>query len=506
METYKYNTAYNDLSADTVYDAATNKPFSSAQEFLNAGGDWNTIQTRQAPTDSFYKYADNPTVYRGSDNYAFTSEQDFLSKGGDWNAIQVRPTVPVNATPTTQTTSNTLTTQPKTQFDLNSSIQRNQTMMQNYFSSLGYTTGPDGKMTYTASPEQAAAQKQYNDLQGQYDRLNLQATNIGMSTQAGMNAIEDKPIPGVFITGQQAALQRQANDQLRTVAYQQQAVGVNLNAVARNLESITANRAQLSKAYEMALSFGREDISVAMQLQQIQRQEAMAAKEMALQYGVTKPYYNIGGTVYRTSDGYAFTSEQDFLQKAGIPVGQAEGAGQIQLINPAAMQTQELVGQLMGEYWDAGILPTDSLETAKAKIQANSTIWKTAMAEAQSSIAARRSSGPSATTVRSKEESRVKQIISLHPGEWGHAADQIDAEFGPGTATKYDDLLKAEYSDASNASAKETAAASTVLNTRWWVDTYKVDEDTARSYVSLVKPWVDAGFTVNQIIKMMTEE
>jgi len=45
----------------------------------------------------------------------------------------------------------------------------------------------------------------------------------------------------------------------------------------------------------------------------------------------------------------------------------------------------------------------------------------------------------------SKEFTRVKQIVAMHPGEWGHAADQIDREFGVGTATKYDDYLKSVY-------------------------------------------------------------
>lgn len=54
----------------------------------------------------------------------------------------------------------------------------------------------------------------------------------------------------------------------------------------------------------------------------------------------------------------------------------------------------------------------------------------------------------STTTTNSKELDRVKEIIASHPGEWGNAADQIDAEFGKGTATKYDDLLKSVYQNA----------------------------------------------------------
>ncbi len=48
-------------------------------------------------------------------------------------------------------------------------------------------------------------------------------------------------------------------------------------------------------------------------------------------------------------------------------------------------------------------------------------------------------------TTDTQEFTRVKQIVASHPGEWGNAADQIDREFGQGTATKYDDYLKSVY-------------------------------------------------------------
>ncbi len=43
------------------------------------------------------------------------------------------------------------------------------------------------------------------------------------------------------------------------------------------------------------------------------------------------------------------------------------------------------------------------------------------------------------------QETDVKNIIAANPNEWGHAADAIDAKYGPGTATKYDSLLKQAY-------------------------------------------------------------
>lgn len=56
-------------------------------------------------------------------------------------------------------------------------------------------------------------------------------------------------------------------------------------------------------------------------------------------------------------------------------------------------------------------------------------------------------------SLTSKQVTRVNEIIKANPGEYGHAADQIDAEFGAGTAQKADTLLKSAYmipSDALN--------------------------------------------------------
>jgi hypothetical protein len=51
----------------------------------------------------------------------------------------------------------------------------------------------------------------------------------------------------------------------------------------------------------------------------------------------------------------------------------------------------------------------------------------------------------------SKEFTTVKQIVAKHPGEWGNAAKEIDATLGAGTATKYDDYLKGNYSGKKSA-------------------------------------------------------
>lgn len=52
---------------------------------------------------------------------------------------------------------------------------------------------------------------------------------------------------------------------------------------------------------------------------------------------------------------------------------------------------------------------------------------------------------PRGTQYPTPTTSAIKSIIAAHPNEWGHAADAIDAKYGAGTATKYNDLLTATY-------------------------------------------------------------
>jgi hypothetical protein len=60
---------------------------------------------------------------------------------------------------------------------------------------------------------------------------------------------------------------------------------------------------------------------------------------------------------------------------------------------------------------------------------------------------------PNTSGLSSKEIIGIKKIIAAHPGQYGHAAEAIDAQYGKGTATKADDLLKSTYLIPSDAAA-----------------------------------------------------
>lgn len=99
---------------------------------------------------------------------------------------------------------------------------------------------------------------------------------------------------------------------------------------------------------------------------------------------------------------------------------------------------------LMLNYSKAGITIDDTVEEATAKASAWTGVQPTEMEEWKEKELFKKGLEPAGVS-ESKEFTRVKQIISQHPNEWGHAADQIDREFGKGTATKYDDYLKDVY-------------------------------------------------------------
>jgi hypothetical protein len=52
--------------------------------------------------------------------------------------------------------------------------------------------------------------------------------------------------------------------------------------------------------------------------------------------------------------------------------------------------------------------------------------------------------------VSASTDAGVRAIIAANPGQYGHAADAIDAKYGAGTATQYDSQLKAVYNSGQN--------------------------------------------------------
>lgn len=347
------------------------------------------------------------------------------------------PTTPIKVNPSVTVDTNQLSQTPKTSFDIQSLLTQNQNNYQNYLAN------------------QQQYQKQYVDmlkpsdnitnLQKQLQDLRNQSLNVNLASQAGIQKTGQKVIPMNFIVGQQQNIMQQANLQLQSLAAQQA-------PLVDQLTLAQQARTEGLKSLETLMSFGKDNYQTAQEqmdfvmglqkyqkeLDQIDKQEQQAAKEFAMQNSVASPFYTVDGkTVYETSSGQ-YVDEKTFFEKnpqfngswAGVPTDF------IQKITPKPDYSGLPASAAEYEY-----AKTQGFTGSYADYQNEDTNRKIRVNRASSTNNGDPDTGHGST----KEMARVKAIIASHPNEWGNAADQIDREFGQGTATYYDDLLTGTY-------------------------------------------------------------
>jgi hypothetical protein len=249
---------------------------------------------------------------------------------------------------------------------------------------------------YNVTPEEQQYQQRYNDLLKQSEDTQLNA-------QAGLNAIEDKPIAMEFITGQQAALERQANLKLQTLGILQgQALRTLQNTQAGRQSKLEAakflydaNRNQISDTIALYKATAPENIAntvdpttgemtvtmrnpVTGELTQKNLGVVQTPKKQidnvtqAKQIGVNKPFYTIDGqTVINSNNGREYsTPEQAAADGVDIKTW-----GNVQNVDLQALEqakvASEIVAGLISTYPDAGILPTDSVAVAENKLSSS---------------------------------------------------------------------------------------------------------------------------------------
>jgi hypothetical protein len=134
--------------------------------------------------------------------------------------------------------------------------------------------------------------------------------NFDVSLEGGIKNILNKPIALEFQQGQQSAMTRDAAFTRSSLAREYEATGLNL----KNLQD---QRNELMQNYQILLQYGQQDVQTAFKLeeikrqdQQIQREQEQAAKQFALEQQVTQPFYEVGGTIYRASDGKAYSTPE----------------------------------------------------------------------------------------------------------------------------------------------------------------------------------------------------
>lgn len=249
---------------------------------------------------------------------------------------------------------------------------------------------------YNVTPEEQQYQQRYSDLLKQSEDTQLNA-------QAGLNAIEDKPIAMEFITGQQAALERQANLKLQTLGILQgQALRTLQNTQAGRQSKLEAakflydaNRNQISDTIALYKATAPENIAntvdpttgemtvtmrnpVTGELTQKNLGVVQTPKKQidnvtqAKQIGVNKPFYTIDGqTVINSNNGREYsTPEQAAADGVDIKTW-----GNVQNVDLQALEqakvASEIVAGLISTYPDAGILPTDSVAVAENKLSSS---------------------------------------------------------------------------------------------------------------------------------------
>lgn len=305
----------------------------------------------------------------------------------------------------------------------------------------------------------SAAKQKYLDFQNSIDQ--------------GVNQIKDKPIAAKFVTGQANTLinQNAAQGKLLqgdvSLAQQDQA-----DAQARAKAGLDFANTDFTTAQNKAqtnLGFANEDTATA----KTDQTTLDANKQFNITNNITQPFYyngnqiinaatgkaeyqNNNGTIVRLSDNKAYSSEDPFFKDSGIKswdqiqnkIGSAAATTKFETVTLGSGKTAQKVRY--GYDAKGNIVSATDLATGKNVM--NTTNNSSAPSLSLNNPASGKTSASSGTgSLTSAQVSKVNAIIKANPGEYGHAADQINKELGNGTATKADNLLKTAYMIPSDA-------------------------------------------------------
>lgn len=174
--------------------------------------------------------------------------------------------------------------------------------------------------------------------------------------------------------------------------------------------------------------------------------KAKSNLDLALTLGISTQFANRNGEFFNVRTGKTYGTAEEFFKDAGVKsFEEAFNKGLVSNIDNASIQEKAQVGRLMADYFDAGITMADGYQSALNKVKRNSGKYRK-----ETYIAPQPRADDPWAVKPSPTDIRVRQIIAANPAGvqgvgWGTAADQIDAEFGKGTSTKYDSWLKQVY-------------------------------------------------------------
>lgn len=452
----------------------------------------------------FFKYSDSPTIYN-SQNQAFSSAEDFFKAGGakDFSNVQtlqgstpdllksasvytpqtisvdrLQPQQPINLPQpqqqpnTTQATVASAQQTSKTLADYIKELTPEPTQTQNQYDAilkrvnelLPQTTGQDAVLAQEQDKQgMTDLKKQLTDVNSQILSKSAELAKLDAELAQTTVDAEGKVQSMGKIRGAQAQAQRQA-------AVMKQSVAAEINALQARSAGLVGNlqlaNELATKAAEAKFKPVQEELDIKLkqlsliqplldkeekirsqalerqyQDQQRQIEDQKAATSFAIANDIQSPFYQVGGTIYRTSDGKPYTSPKEFFADGG-----ALDFSGVQVINSANQQEKDLVVQYANKYPDAGITLKDSLGTAQQKI-AKSRIYQDQVRGPVGSGGGKATGLAGTYIIDAATDAAVKSIIASRPGDhgYGDAYNAVKAKFGEQVANAYDKVYQSVF-------------------------------------------------------------
>lgn len=303
--------------------------------------------------------------------------------GSSW----VLPTTPVD----TQTTSTQITNPPVTNEDIASLLFKNVNKQNQLMQ--------DVAAFYTPTEEEKTAKKNLDTAQNTLE-------NFDISVEGGVQNIMNKPIAMPFQQGQAAALTRDA-------AFTRSSLSRKVDAYTKVLQSTQATRQQKLDAAKFLFSANSQNLADTISLMKATAPENIATTvdqftgemtvtmknpvtgelstknlgvvqtpqkqinnvQFAQENAVSKPFYTKDGrTIINTNTGREYSKPEQFFADGG-----SRDFSNVEQMTGANLLQRKTVVALGDQYKDAGILPTDTMDEALAKLK-NSGLYNVATA------------------------------------------------------------------------------------------------------------------------------
>ncbi len=273
--------------------------------------------------------------YNASNGQGFSRPQDLFSflgghgyKINDFNALQQQmqggntsPTTGSFVSSTPATTSSDGATVPGTPAP-NAATGPAASVLDSY--GVSATPGVSPLSTYTQAYTQVLSSLGLGDINTEIKNTEQAYTDLQSKKEDEITSANENP--WYSESDREAKLQAITNDYAARESDMTGQLSLYNSIYQNGISEANFVATQATSAYQF-------DVTTKQQLDATALTNATNAKSFALSESITQPFYNIGGTIYRTSDGFAFSTPQQFQQITGLSLGQA--AGQIQTVTGA---------------------------------------------------------------------------------------------------------------------------------------------------------------------------